>query len=650
MLFNKISSNKKEFIMKKFFISSVPVHFLITIILFQNYSCSKFEFQSKIFEDSIYVTENYEKYEYQIPMRDGIKLFTAVYVPKDEAEQYPILLNRTPYNVRPYGNDKYKTSLGPSFLFTREKYIFAYQNVRGRFMSEGNFIDVRPQITNKKNITDIDESSDTYDTVDWLIKNIGNNNGKVGIYGISYPGFYTVAGIIDAHPAVVAASPQAPIADWFWDDFHHHGAFFLMDAFDFYSSFGKPHPQLTTEWPGRFEYGTENGYKFFLELGSLKNVNQKFFKNDIKFWNDLASHPNYDEFWQARNIRPHLKNITPAVMTVGGWYDAEDLFGTINIYKTIERNNPNIYNIFVMGPWAHGGWAKAEGASLGNIFFTDNPPPSKFYQEEIELKFFNFYLKGKGKLDLPEAYMFETGTNEWKTFPEWPPKNLREHKLYLHANGKIEFDPPKETQNAFDEFISDPNNPVPYTETITTERTKEYMTDDQRFAARRSDVLSYQTNVLDKNLTIAGPLNIDLSVSTTGTDADWIVKLIDVYPDDHPQFSVTPDNIKMGGYQQMVRSEVFRGRFRNSYEKPEPFVPNKITKVKFPLQDVLHTFKKGHRIMIQIQSTWFPLVDRNPQKYVLNIFEADDQDFIMATHRIYHSKQNVSSIGIGVLE
>ena len=635
--------------MKKLLSAAVLLFSLSVIVLFQNYSCTEFGKKNEINDDSLFVAENYEKHEYQIPMRDGINLFTSVYIPKDKNQNYPIMLNRTPYNVRPYGKDKFKSSLGPSFLFTKEKFIFVYQDVRGRFMSEGDFVDVRPHIPIKKTNQDIDESSDTYDTVEWLIKNIPNNNGKVGIYGISYPGFYTVTGIIDAHPAIVAASPQAPIADWFWDDFHHHGAFFLMDAFDFYSAFGKPRPSPTTEWPKGFEYGTPDGYKFFLELGPLKNVNEKYFKDSIKFWNDLISHPNYDKFWQARNIRPHLKNIKTAVMTVGGWFDAEDLFGAINIYKAIEENNPDTYNIFVMGPWVHGGWERTDGTSLGNVFFTDNPPPSKFYQEEIELKFFNYYLKGKGKLDLPEASMFETGTNKWRTFSEWPPKNLKERKLFFHANGKIEFYPPIENQNAYDEFISDPAKPVPYTETITNDRTIEYMIDDQRFASRRPDVLAYQTDVLEDNLTIAGPINIDLSVSTTGSDADWIVKLIDVYPDDHPQFSVTPNYIKMGGYQQMVRSEVFRGRFRNNYEMPEPFIPNKITQVKFPLQDVLHTFKKGHRIMIQIQSTWFPLVDRNPQKYVENIFNADEKDFIKATHRVYHSKQNAYSISIGVL-
>lgn len=635
--------------MKKLLLAAVLIFSFFVLVLFQNYSCTEFKKKNEINDDSLFVAENYEKHEYQIPMRDGIKLFTSVYIPKDKTRNYPIMMNRTPYNVSPYGKDKFKSSLGPSFIFTKEKFIFVYQDVRGRFMSEGNFVDVRPHIPIKKTNQDIDESSDTYDTVEWLIKNIPNNNGKVGIYGISYPGFYTVAGIINSHPAIVAASPQAPIADWFWDDFHHHGAFFLMDAFDFYSSFGKPRPSPTTERSKGFEYGTPDGYKFFLELGSLKNVNEIYFKDSIKFWNDLISHPNYDEFWQARNIRSHLKNIKPAVMTVGGWFDAEDLFGTINIYKTIEENNPGIYNIFVMGPWIHGGWARTDGSSLGNVFFKDDPPPSKFYQEEIELKFFNHYLKGKSKLDLPEAYMFETGTNKWRTFTEWPPKNLKKVTLFFHANNKIEFYPPIENQNAYDEFISDPAKPVPYTETITNDRTKEYMIDDQRFAIRRPDVLAYQTDALDYDLTIAGPISIDLSVSTTGSDADWIVKLVDVYPDDHPQFSVTPNYIKMGGYQQMVRSEVFRGRFRNSYEKPEPFIPNKISSVKFPLQDVLHTFKKGHRIMVQIQSTWFPLVDRNPQKYVENIFEADEKDFIKATHRVYRSKQNTSSVSLGVL-
>jgi len=600
--------------------------------------------------DSIYVVENYDKREYQITMRDGVKLFTAVYSPKDKSEKYPILIFRTPYSLNPYGEDRHRRSLGPSMHFAREKYIFVYQDVRGRFMSEGEYVNMRTHIDVKNGNKDIDESSDTYDTVDWLLKKVVKNNGKVGMWGISYPGFYTAAAAIDAHPAMVAVSPQAPIADWWFDDFHHHGAFFLPHCFNFFYVFGKPRPELTKDWDKRFDHGTPDGYRFFLEeVGSLKNVNEKFYHDSIAFWNEAVKHPNYDEFWKAMDILPHLKNVTPAVMTVGGWFDAEDLYGPLKIYREIEKNNKGISNTLVMGPWKHGGWARGNGSSLGNVFFGDDPAPSIFYQENIQLPFFNHHLKGKKEKELPEAYMFETGTNKWRTFDTWPPENLEKKNLYFHANGKLSFDAPTQ-EELFNEFISDPNRPVPYSEAITTGMTKEYMTDDQRFAGRRPDVLMYQSKVLEDDITLAGNMMANLRVSTSETAADWVVKLIDVYPDDHADFEHNPKHIKMAGYQQMVRSEVIRGRYRNSHENPEPFVSNKITEVNYELQDVLHTFKKGHRIMIQVQSTWFPIVDRNPQKYVDNIFEANDEDFIKATHRVYTSKKSASHLQVSILK
>ena len=601
-------------------------------------------------QDSLFIVQNYEKSEHQIPLRDGVKLFTSVYAPKDKSQKYPIMMNRTPYTVAPYGVDKYKTRLGPSMLFARDKFIFVYQDVRGKFLSEGEYANMRPQIDKKKSKKDIDESSDTYDTIAWLIKNIPNNNGKVGMWGISYPGFYTAVGAINAHPALVAASPQAPIADWFWDDFFHHGAFFLPHAFNFFAGFGHPRPKPTTEWGPRFDHGTPDGYRFFLEeIGPLKNADVKFFKGNIAFWNEMAAHPNYDGFWQARSLLPHLKNIKPAVMTVGGWFDAEDLFGPLKIYRAIEKNSPGAYNVLVMGPWRHGGWARTNGSSLGNVFFGDTPGPSSFYQENIEFPFFNYYLKGKGNPNLPEAYVFETGRNLWRKFEAWPPANLEQRNLYLHADGKLSFDAPASTE-AYDEFISDPENPVPFSEAVAIGMTVEYMTDDQRFASRRPDVLDYQTEVLQGEVTLAGNIMAHLQVTTTGTDADWVVKVIDVYPDDHQDFPHNPKHVKMAGYQQMVRSEVIRGRFRNSYVKPEPFVPNQITGINLELLDVFHTFKKGHRIMVQVQSTWFPLVDRNPQKYVENIFNANADDFIKATHRVYSSKDNGSHLQVGILK
>jgi putative CocE/NonD family hydrolase len=467
------------------------------------------------------------------------------------------------------------------------------------------------------------------------------------MWGISYPGFYAAAGMIDAHPALKAVSPQAPIADWFFDDFHHHGAFFLPDAFNFFAVFGRPRLQLTTEWGEEFDHGTPDGYQFFLDLGPLKNVNQRYFHGDIPFWNKIVEHPNYDEFWQARNILPHLNNVAPAVMTVGGWFDAEDLYGPLNMYRSIEEKNPRIFNVLVMGPWFHGGWDRSYGEKVGHVHFGSEN--SLFYRENIELPFFNHFLKGKGEPALPEAYVFETGANRWRQFDQWPPRDLETNSLYFHASGRLSFDPPGEKGDVYDEYVSNPAKPVPFSEEITTEKTKAYMTDDQRFAARRPDVLAYQTKLLEEAVTLAGPILADLWVSTSGTDSDWIVKLIDVFPDDAPDPQDMPPGKHMGGYQMMVRSEVIRGRFRNSYEQPEPFVPNQPTRVAFELQDILHTFQAGHRIMVQVQSTWFPLVDRNPQKYVDNIFLANEEDFIKATQRVYCSDQHPTHVRVGVL-
>ncbi len=598
-------------------------------------------------KDSTWIAENYDKKEYEIVMRDGAKLFTAVYSPKDKSEKYPMMLYRTPYSLKPYGEDQFRARIGPSMLFAKEKFIFVYQDVRGRFMSEGDYVNMRKHVDVKKEKKDIDESSDTYDTVEWLLKKVKNNNGKVGMWGISYPGFYAAAAVIDAHPALVAVSPQAPIADWWWDDFHHNGAFFLPHCFNFFYAFGRERPELTKEWGNRFNHGTPDGYQFFLEeLGPLKNVN-KFYHDSIPFWNESVKHPNYDSFWQDMNIIPHLKNVKPAVMTVGGWFDAEDLYGPLAIYEAIEENNSGINNTIVMGPWRHGGWARGDGSSLGFVHFGDDPAPSTFYQENIELPFFNYYLKGKGELKLPEAYMFETGLNQWHEFETWPPADLEEKTLHLLPSGKLSFYNPNSGYDTYDEFVSDPAKPVPYTTEITTGMTREYMTDDQRFSGRRQDVLVYSTEVLKEDITFAGSMQVKLMVSTSESACDWIVKLIDVYPDDHPGYPHKKDK-KYGGYQQMVRSEAIRGRYRNSDENPEPFVPNQVTAVPFELLDVLHTFQKGHKIMIHVQSTWFPIIDRNPQIYVENIFMATEDDFMKATHRVYTGVQNGSTIKVGI--
>lgn len=598
------------------------------------------------------VTRHYTKTEHRIPMRDGAKLFTSVYAPKDRSRPYPILMLRTPYSVKPYGEKAFPKKLGPSRLFAKEKYIFVYQDVRGRFMSEGEFRNMTPHIDSTGAFA-TNESTDTFDTIEWLLTNVPNHNGNVGMWGISYPGFYAAAGMIDAHPALKAVSPQAPIADWFYDDFHHHGAFFLPHAFNFFAVFGTPRPELTKEWGERFDQGTPDGYAFFLNLGPLTNVNERHFKNEIAFWNKASKHPNYDSFWSKRNILPHLNKVSPAVMTVGGWFDAEDLYGPLKIYRSVERRNPDGFNILVMGPWAHGGWARMDGDRLGAIRF--GSMTSRFYQEKIELPFFNHFLKGKGTMDLPEAYVFETGRNIWHRMDAWPPPSLKRKSLYARAEGMLSFDAPQDDDPAYDEYVSDPHKPVPYTESIVIGMTKQYMTDDQRFASRRPDVVTYRTGPLDEDVTLVGPITADLWVSTSGTASDWIVKVIDVLPPDTPE----PDEATnksgaaftrpLGGYQAMVRSEVIRGRFRNSYTKPEPFVPNEPTNVRFELLDLFHTFRAGHEIMLQVQSTWFPLVDRNPQTYVDNIFEAVEADFQLTTQRVHRSRKHATRLEIGML-
>ncbi len=580
-----------------------------------------------------FVKANYTKYEYQIPMRDGKRLFTSVYAPKDHSRPYPILLDRTPYSVAPYGIDNYRGSLGPSEKFARDLFIFVYQDVRGRYLSEGEFADMRPQLDAHPSPAAIDESTDTWDTIDWLVKNIPNNNGKAGMWGISYPGFYTAAGIIDAHPALKAASPQAPIADWFiGDDFHHNGVLYLPHMFRFFAGFGHPRPVPSLP-PGAQSTPLtgEDGYSFFLRLGPLANINEKYFKNDVPFWTEMTRHPDYDAFWQARNLRPHLKNIKPAVLTVGGWFDAEDLFGALNTYKAIEKNAPGANNTLVMGPWCHGCWARADGDRLGNVAF--NSKTAVFYREEIEFPFFEHWLKDKPDPKLPEAFVFETGTGRWRREDAWPPRDARPRALYLNPGAGLTFDNPADSA-PFDEYVSDPAKPVPYINLQSPGMTREHMTEDQRFASTRTDVLTYESEVLDADVTLAGPVTSSLLVSTTGTDSDFVVKLIDVYPEDFPDPDPNPAGIHMGGYQQLVRGEAMRGRFRNSYSKPEPFVPGKQEKVEWTMPDIDHCFRRGHRIMVQVQSTWFPLADRNPQKFV-DIYTAKSTDFVKATERVY---------------
>jgi putative CocE/NonD family hydrolase len=600
------------------------------------------------------VLAGYTKYEYRIPMRDGVRLFTSIYVPKDDSTPYPILMTRTPYSVGPYGVDKYRDNLGPSPLFGKEGYIFVYQDVRGRWMSEGEFVNMRPHNPAKSGPKHIDESTDTSDTIEWLLKTVKNHNGKVGLWGISYPGFYTAAGMIDAHRALKAASPQAPINDWFvGDDFHHNGVLFLPHCFNFMANFGKPRPGPTTRFPYLpFEHGTPDGYDFFLKMGPLANADAKYLKGEVEFWNEAMRHGTYDEFWKARNLRPHLKAIKPAVLTVGGWFDAENLFGALETYKNVEKQSPdNPANTLVMGPWVHGGWSRDDGDKLGDVKFNAKTAP--YYREHIELPFFEYHLKGKGTWKPPEAWVFETGTNVWRKYDAWPPKGADTTTLFLNAAGGLAASRPSDTAaangEAFDEFVSDPAKPVPYLDKTAIGMQKEYMVADQRFASRRPDVLAYQTEPLTEDLAIAGPVEVTLHVSTTGTDADWVVKLIDVYPDDYPDPDPNPTNLKMGGYQQLVRGDIFRGKFRHSFEKPEPFEPGKPAPVKFTLPDVCHCFRPGHKVMVQVQSTWFPLADRNPQTFC-NIYSAKESDFKKATHRVYRSPDTASGITVRIVK
>ncbi len=596
-----------------------------------------------------YVKAHYTKYEYRMPMRDGVRLFTAVYVPKDLTQPAPILLTRTPYSVAPYGVDRYKGDLGPSPLFGKAGYIFAYQDVRGRWMSEGEFVNMRPYRGEKQaGAEPIDESSDAWDTINWLTQNVEGHNGKVGQWGISYPGFYTAAGIIDAHPALKAASPQAPVTDWFiGDDWHHNGAFLVTHAFNFLSVFGHPRPEPTRKFDHKFDHDTPDGYSFFLGMGPLANADPKYFKGQIAFWNEVMSHGTYDDFWKARNLRQHLKEIRPAVMTVGGWFDAENLFGALETYKKIEATSPRTTNMLVMGPWSHGGWSRGDGASLGHVSF--NSKTGEFYRENIEFPFFEFHLKGKGTQALPEAFVFETGRNQWRRHDRWPPPKASPRRLYLREGGRLSAEPPTENDSgAFDEYISDPAKPVPYIDRIATGMEKEYMLADQRSAARRPDVLVYQTGELERDFTLVGPIQANLHVSTSGTDSDWVVKLIDVYPNDYPDPDPNPSGVKMGGYQQLVRGDVMRGKFRKSFDHPEPFQPGEPTSVSFALQDVYHTFRAGHRVMVQVQSTWFPLIDRNPQMFV-DIYKAKEADFQKATQRVYRWRVMPSHLEMLVL-
>ncbi|MDR6193678.1 CocE/NonD family hydrolase [Siphonobacter sp. SORGH_AS_0500] len=598
------------------------------------------------------VKQDYTKVETYIVMRDGVKLFTAIYTPKQATpvRPYPILLQRTCYGIAPYGINSYPHRLGPSVTMMKEGYIFVYQDVRGRYKSEGQFTNLTPLTAHQSN-TDVDESSDTFDTIDWLVKNVPNNNGNVGQWGMSYPGFYAAAGLLSNHPALKASSPQAPVSDFFFDDFHHNGAF-LQSYFLLFPWFGVPKKDTTTSaWydsqPVNTAKVVRDGYQLYLDQGPLTFADT-YYKENV-FWQQTVNHPNYDDFWRKRGLlqhyQPHLKT---AVMTVGGWFDAEDLSGPLNLYKTIEKKSPGTYNTIVMGPFGHGGWATETGHTLhSNLYFGDSL--ATFYMNEIEAKFFRHFLKGIGNsTGLPEAYMFDTGLKKWSQFDQWPAASIHKQKLYLNEAGTLDRQPPQKAGSV--SYPSDPLKPVPHTEDLTSTMNftpYHYMSEDQRFAGRRPDVLTFQTGSLSEDVTLGGEIKAYLNIASTSTDADFFVKLIDVYPLDEPNHNYMPNkNVTLSNYWQMVRSEIMPARFRNSFEKPQPLRVGKKTAVHFPLQDVLHTFKKGHRIMIQVQSTAFPLFARNPQTFVRNPYKAKSSDYVKATHTVF----NDSFIEVDVLK
>ena len=607
-----------------------------------------------------YVKSHYTKYEFRIPMRDGKRLFTAVYVPKDsafptEAGPHPFLMDRTPYSVGPYGEDEYPARLGPSDEFEKAAYIFVYQDVRGRWQSEGDFIEMRPHIDNKKSKNDVDDASDTSDTIDFLLKTIPNNNGKVGIWGISYPGFYTSASMIDSHPALVAASPQAPMTDLFAgdDDAYHGGTFMLAANFGFYAFF-LPQKNPTLPQPSvPFDFGTPDTYRFYLNAGSLSEMEQKYLKGANWLYTDQMKHDTYDDYWQSRDLSRHMKNVKCAVLVVGGWYDAEDLSGPFRTFNATSKFNPETPTTLVEGPWVHGGWSRTDGSHLGDVQF--NAKTAEYFRSSIQFPFFEHYLKGKGEAP-PKAIVFETGTNVWRHFDSWPPKAATPKTLYFHANGKLSFDPPTEASGS-DSYLSDPAHPVPFVGYTTDTVPQRYMVDDQRFASYRPDVLVYQSDILTEDVTIAGPINPKLKIASTATDSDFDVKLIDVYPENYPdpddagrpnkrQIDAPP--LHMGGYQQLVRGEPMRAKFRNGWEKPEALTPGKVTEVNSNMPDLFHTFRAGHRIMVQVQSSWFPLTDRNPQTFTDIPYAKPDQ-FVKATEQVFHQKDAASGVEVLVL-
>ncbi len=581
----------------------------------------------------------YTKLEFRIPMRDGVTLFTQVYVPRDTATTHPFLVQRTPFGVSPYGPDRDRSQLGPSSAFDRAGYIFVFQDVRGRFQSQGDFVDMRPPI-DQPAPGQTDESTDMNDTVAWLLKNVPSNNGRVGLWGMSYPGFYTSASLIDAHPAIQAASIQAPMTNLFLgDDAYHNGVFMLAEQFEVYANFFRPRvagPELPSSQIGRlFDDETDDGYKFFLAHGPNLQAIAALARNPLLDQN--VQHDTFDQYWQARDISRHLHNIHCPVLNVGGWFDAEDLAGTLRTYHAIAEANPHSTNPLIMGPWGHGDWLRSSGRRLGSLDFGSETGP--YLRDQLLFAFFEHHLKDAPAPDLPGALAFETGTNQWRRYPSWPPPAAQPRNLFLHANGRLTFYPPTAQESTYDEYVSDPAHPVPYVEHPPTTLDEQYMVGDQRFATSRPDVLTYRTDPLEQDLTVAGPIDVRLQVSSSGTDSDFVVKLIDEDATHAP--SPSP--------QRLVRGEPMRARFRNSFSTPEALQPNAVTGINYTMPDINHTFLRGHRIVVQVQSSWFPLADRNPQSFV-PIPTAQAADFKRATQRIFHRPGTASSLILQVLK
>ena len=606
--------------------------------------------------------EHYTKYEHRVPVRDGSRLFTVVYVPKDDSRRYPLLMVRTPYGCGPYGVDRDGIrGLAPSEAFLKAGYIFVCQDVRGRNLSEGRFIEMTPHRPAKQGAADFDESSDTHDSVQWLLDHVPGHNGRVGLWGVSYPGFYTAASIIDSHPAIKAASPQAPIGDLFMgDDAYHGGAFMLAANFGFYTGFKPQQAPVAPpkQWP-QFDWGTLDGYEYFLQLGNLDAMSQRLSRDGgpNPYFDVQVEHDRYDDFWKQRAILPHLKNIRAAILTVGGWFDAEDLAGPLATFRAIARQSPATDNRLVMGPWVHGGWVSAPGRQLGRVQFQQ--ATAEQFQQEVLLPFFEQHLREVApKAPIAKVTVFETGTNVWRRYDAWPPRQAQPRSLYFAPGGRLSFTPPAEGAPAFDSWGSDPARPVPFIGYTALGVPQEYMVADQRFAATRPDVLTYRSDVLEDDVTVAGPILARLFAATTGTDGDWVVKLIDVYPPELEEQAarrrkprtedVEPGEAPLGGYQQLVRGDPLRARFRKGFDAPEAMVPGQVEELRVQLQDVNHTFRRGHRIMVQVQGSWFPLIDRNPQTFV-PIRSARPQDFQPATQRLYRWQGQASALELPVL-